>query len=72
MNNLGIDTETYKLPADNYYPIEFPKHQIIIGHTFNTGMNHTIGWKTRCNGKYKNVSTFTIDKDGKIYQHYEW
>lgn len=71
MSKLYIDTETYKLTTNNYYPIELEKRQIVVGHTFNSDMNHFNGWIKRVNGKYKGTATFTIDADGKIYQHYD-
>lgn len=71
MSNLKIDTETYKLTADNYHHIQTTKHQIVIGHTFNTGMNHYNGWVKRLNGNYKSTAMFTVDVDGKIYQHFD-
>ena len=34
-------------------------------------MSYYIGWQNRYNGKYKKNSAFSIDIDGKIYQHYD-
>jgi N-acetyl-anhydromuramyl-L-alanine amidase AmpD len=66
-----IDTTTYPLNEDNYHLEVFDKTQIIIGHTYRTGMLHYGGWINRLNGKNKKTSTFTINKDGKIFQHYD-
>jgi len=66
-----IDTETYKLPNTNYYNEVYDKTQIIIGHSYRTGMLHYGSWIYRLNGKNKKTSTFTIDKEGKIFQHYD-
>lgn len=65
-----IDLETYKLPKDNYYDQAYKKTQIVIGHNGRKDMRHYFGWLNRYNGKYKKTSTFTIDTDGKIYQHF--
>ena len=71
MNKFFIDTESYKLTTDNYYPIETEKYQIVVGHTFNNEMNHYNGWVRRMNGQYKATATFTIDVTGNIYQHFD-
>ncbi len=66
-----IDKKLYKLGEDNYIKTICDKHQIIVGHTFHSNMEHVIGWKNRLNGKYKNTAAFTIDINGKIFQHYD-
>ena len=66
-----IEDITYKLSINNYVPFETPKKQIVIGHTFNHGMKHVIGWKHRFNGEYKKTAAFTIDQEGVIYKHFE-
>jgi hypothetical protein len=66
-----IDTETYKLTESNYHKESYDKTQIVIGHTYQTGMLHYAGWIYRLNGKNKKTANFTITKEGKIYQHYD-
>lgn len=66
-----IDYNSFNLNEKNFYPTENVKRQIVIGNTFNIGMNHFIGWTNRVNGFYKKVSNFTVDVDGKIYQHFD-
>jgi N-acetyl-anhydromuramyl-L-alanine amidase AmpD len=68
---MVIDKETYKLSENNYFKEEYTKKQIVIGHTGRRGMYHYSSWINRHNGKYKKSAAFTIDKDGKIYQHYD-
>lgn len=68
---LNIDKETHKLSKDNYYEVMSDKHQIVIGHSFSSGMNHIVGWKTRLNGKNKKTAAFTISLSGEIFQHYD-
>jgi hypothetical protein len=65
-----IDFTSYTLTSKNYYSEIHEKKQIVIGNSFNTGMNHFIGWKNRLNGFYKRVSNYTIDPSGNIYQHF--
>lgn len=67
---LSIDKETYKLKETNYYPFVYEKTQIIIGHNSRKDMRHYQGWVRRNFGNYKKTSTYSIDRDGKIYEHY--
>ncbi len=66
-----IDFESYILPENNYYKETHQKTQIIIGNTNNVAMQHYAGWIYRINGKNKKTSHFTINKEGKIYQHFD-
>ena len=66
-----IDNEKYKLENGNFYHKEYQKTQIVLGNTFNIGMDHVKGWKHRNLGNYKNTSTFSIDRKGNIYEHYD-
>jgi hypothetical protein len=68
---MVIDKESYKLGDDNYYKIECDKQQIVIGHTGRKDMYHYLGWTNRHGGKYKKTATFTINKEGNVYQHYD-
>lgn len=65
-----IDKDTYPLSEDNYYQTNYNKKQIVIGNTFSVDMKHYVGWKNRLCGKYKRTAAFTIDINGKVYQHY--
>jgi len=67
---MVIDNKTYKLTEDNYIPVKSIKKQIIVGHTSNNNMKHFIGWQNRRNGLYKKTAPYTIDIDGKIYEHF--
>lgn len=68
---MNVDKESYVLTLDNYYKEVYEKTQIVIGHTSRKDMRHFDSWLNRRNGHYKKTSTFTIDKEGKIYQHYD-
>lgn len=69
---MKIDKETYWFEGeDNYHKKTYDKNQIVIGHNGRKDMRHCISWVHRMNGKYKGGSHFTIDKDGKVYQHFE-
>lgn len=67
---MTIDGETYKLSEKNYIPVETIKERIVIGNTYSSDMQHVKGWEKRWFGNYFKTSMFTIDINGKIYQHY--
>lgn len=66
-----IDTETYKLPKNNYHEDVYDKTQIVIGNTQSVNMQHYDSWIYRLNGNNKKTAHFTITKGGKIYQHFD-
>ena len=66
-----INDKDYLLHNDNFVRQNHEKTKIIIGHTFNDGMKHVNGWKTRYNGKYKKTAAVTIDAAGLIYKHFD-
>lgn len=66
-----IDDITYKLTEENYYKEVYHKTQIVIGHSYQKDMLHYTGWKYRLNGKNKKTATFTVTKNGEVYQHYD-
>ena len=68
---MVVDKETYRLSSDNFNDTKTDKKRVIIGNTFNHDMKHFIGWGLRHNGKYKKTATYTIDKNGVIYEHFD-
>jgi hypothetical protein len=66
-----IDKTSYTLTENNYYQVEYKKNQIVIGHSGRKEMRHFGGWINRRNGKHKKGASFTIDKEGTIYQHFD-
>lgn len=66
-----IDKKKYRLSENNYIKEETIKKQIIIGHTSSNNMRHIQKWNLRLNGSYKKTAPFTIDTNGKIYQHFD-
>tara|TARA_R110000803_G_scaffold81853_1_gene147798 strand:+ start:37 stop:672 length:636 start_codon:yes stop_codon:yes gene_type:complete len=67
---MVIDKESYGLGKTNYFDKSFEKKQIVLGNTLLTDMKHVNGWCHRLGGKYTKTSTFTIDRKGVIYQHF--
>ena len=68
---MKIDKKTYTLPDKNYINVETIKKQIVIGHTSSNKMRHYDKWTNRLNGNYKKTAAFTIDTNGKIYNHFD-
>lgn len=66
---MNID-KSYKVNKDKYYSEETTKHQIVIGHTYSSGMDYVKCWDNRIGGKYKSTVPYTIDIDGTVYEHY--
>jgi len=66
-----VDETTYPLTENNYYTETYNKQQILLCHSGRSGMLHYGTWLYRHNGKYKKTTPYTIDKDGKIYKHYD-
>ena len=68
---MDIDKLTYKINENNFHKKEFDKHQIVLGNSFSENLNHLKGWENRLGGEYTKTSTFTIDRKGNTYQHYD-
>jgi len=68
---MFIDKEKYKLNESNYYNYVYEKTQIVIGHNSRKDMRHYDGWVRRNFGEYKKTSAYSVDRDGKIYQHFD-
>ncbi len=68
---MDIDNTTYKLTTNNYFDKEFDKKQIILGNTLISDMKHVKGWEHRLGGKYTKTSSYTIDRKGNIYEHFD-
>lgn len=66
-----IDVNTYQLSESNFFNEQTIKKQIIITHSSSNGMQHTIKWGNRMNGRYKKTAPFTITQEGLIYQHFD-
>lgn len=67
----SIDTKKYWIKEDNYYKTQTVKTQIVIGFSMRKNNYHIIRLQHKEFGKSKNWNTFTIDRMGNIYQHYD-
>jgi hypothetical protein len=68
---VEINNTTYPLLENNFRKEVYQKTQIVVGGSGRKDMRHYYGWINRRNGNYKKTATYTIDKDGKIYEHYD-
>lgn len=68
---MKIDKKTYKIEPINYYNVDYSKTQIILASSLRKNSNHLIRLKHKDFGKTKKWNTFTITRNGLIYQHYD-
>ena len=68
---LSLDKETYKLDVKNFYPTKTKKSQIILGGSLRKNSNHILHLKNKDFGLTKRWPTFSITREGLIYQHYD-
>lgn len=66
-----IDKDTYQISENNRYKIKTVKTQIVIGLSLRKDHFHIIRLKHKDYGKTKKWNTYTISRDGKVYQHYD-
>jgi len=68
---MHIDKETYKISKDNHYKTKTVKTQIVIGTSLRKNNNHITRLQHKDYGKTKKWNTYTISREGKIFQHYD-
>lgn len=68
---MKIDKTTFKADNDNYYQTNKAKTQIVIAFSFRKGNNHILRMKNKEYGKSKEWNTYTISRDGSVYQHFD-
>jgi len=61
----------YRLTSNNYYEEVSDKHQIVVGHSYNSGMAHYNSWVNRMNGLNKKTTPYTITLSGVIHEHFD-
>ncbi len=67
---MVIDREKYILTDKNYYNVTTNKKLIVLGNSLSDKDNHITGWMNRMGGEYKKTSTYTIFRNGKIFEHF--
>lgn len=68
---MVIDKKTYKINDDNFYHTKHKKRQIILAGSLRKDHNHIIHLQHKRYGKSKNWNTFTISRNGEIFQHFD-
>lgn len=68
---MKIDKETHKVGEINHYKTTNVKTQIVIGLSLRKNNYHIIRLQHKDFGKTKKWNTYTIARDGNIYQHFD-
>lgn len=68
---MRIDKVLYKIPAENHYKTKTVKNQIVIGISLRKDNFHVNRLMHKDYGKTKKWNTYTINRNGKVYQHYD-
>lgn len=69
--SFEIDKKTYKIDSNNYNATKSKKSQIVLGGSGRSGSNHLLRLKKKDFGLTKTWPTFTIRRDGKVFQHFD-
>ena len=67
---MKIDNTTHKVDDANFYKVESSKSQIVISISLRKDGNHITRLKHKSFGKSKKWNTYTITRDGVIFEHY--
>ncbi|MFW6246576.1 MAG: hypothetical protein ACOC22_00170 [bacterium] len=70
METLNIDNTTYAISEINRYKVKSPKSQLVIANSLRKNNHHLIHLQHKELGRTKSWNTFTINREGKIFQHY--
>lgn len=68
---ITLDRETFKAESANFIQTKTKKTQIIISGSLRKGSNGLIHLKKKDFGTSKRWPTFTITREGVIYQHFD-
>lgn len=66
-----VDRKTHAVRAENYHMNKTKKSQIILAGSNRKGSNNILRLRKKDFGLTKRWPTFTIRRDGKIFQHYD-
>lgn len=70
IKTIIIDREKYKINDNKFYKEEHPKSQIIIGSTNRKSNYYLIRKLNSKDNNDKTWNTYTINRDGVIFEHY--
>ena len=68
---MHIDKKTYKIKSHNRYTSKPSKSQIIISFGLRKNNYHTIHLQHKEYGKSKKWNTYSVSRDGEIFEHYD-
>ncbi len=68
---IKIDKKTYTTNENNFHKTKTTKTEIVIGKSLRKDNNHILRLQHKNIGNSKEWNTFTISRDGTIYQHYD-
>jgi len=68
---MHIEKELHKIPTTNHYKTKTAKTQIILATSMRKDHFHITRLQYKEYGKTKKWNTYTISRDGTVYQHYE-
>jgi hypothetical protein len=68
---MKIDKKKYDISEQNFYITSYDKTQLILASSLRKDSNHLVRLKHKDFGKSKKWNTFTITRNGLIYQHYD-
>jgi len=67
---MEINKTKFRLTKQNYIHKKSKKTKIVLRNSSTNDMKFFHGWLLRRNGNYKKVTAYTVDTDGKIYEHF--
>ncbi|HPC09494.1 MAG TPA: N-acetylmuramoyl-L-alanine amidase [archaeon] len=67
---LNIDDKTFSINENNYIKTKTEKKQIVISFSLRKKNYHILRLQQNEMGKSKMWNTFTIDRNGNVFQHY--
>ena len=67
----NINTKEFSIKKENFYKTKFKKKQIILAGSLRANSNYIKHLYIKEYGKTKKWCTYTISRDGKIFQHYD-
>lgn len=68
---MRIDSKTYEVQENNRYKTQTVKTQIVIATSLRKDNHHITRLLHKDFGKTKKWNTYTIGRDGTVYQHYD-
>lgn len=68
---MHIDKDTYRISTFNRYKSKSPKTQIVLATSMRKSNYYITRLQHKEHGRTKKWNTYTIARDGVIYQHYD-